>query len=108
MMGGIVGAMPIMEHETTGEGSSDSSGGAARSRTPGHDDSGASARHRTIATLVADRERRPHARGARSLARWRRRLLYQAGTIEVDLEISPSKIAGRLRLLGQVTTGEPS
>jgi hypothetical protein len=35
-------------------------------------------------------------------------LLYQAGTIEVDLEISPSKIAGRLRLLGQVTTGEPS
>jgi len=35
-------------------------------------------------------------------------LLYQAGTIELDLEISRSKIAGRLRLLGQVTTGEPS
>ena len=35
-------------------------------------------------------------------------LAVSSGTIDLDVEISRSKLPGRLRLLGQVTTGEPS
>src|SRR5215207_6720968 len=104
------GARPSMEHETTGARSCPDTaarGGACQSRALGGDAAGSLARRRAAAILVHDSEDGPHARGARSVARWRRRLLYQAGTIELDLEISRSKIAGRLRLLGQVATGEP-
>lgn len=61
----------------------------------------------TIATLMYDSECGPRSVGARSLVRWRRRLIYGVGGIEVDLEIGPSRGAGYLRLLGQVTTGAP-
>jgi hypothetical protein len=35
-------------------------------------------------------------------------LVYRAGTVEIDLEIGPSKADGYLRVLGQVMTGESS
>lgn len=63
-------------------------------------------RRSTILTLVFDSEYGPRDGGARSLLRWRRRLLYRAGTAEVDLEVRRSKTAGYLRMLGQVTTGQ--
>ncbi len=62
----------------------------------------------TIATLVYDSECGPRRRPARSLVRWRRRLVYRAGTVEIDLEIGPSRADGYLRVLGQVMTGESS
>jgi len=104
--------MPTMEDETTEARSAPDTaggGGASPPRTPQPKEagSGSSAQRRTIATLVYDSERGSHATGTRAIARWRRRLLYQAGAIEIDLEIRRSKIAGRLRLLGQATTGEP-
>jgi hypothetical protein len=33
--------------------------------------------------------------------------MYEAGGIEIDLEVGDSSIAGRLRMLGQVTASEP-
>ena len=35
-----------------------------------------------------------------------RRLLYRVEGTEIDLEIGPSQITGRLRMLGQVTADE--
>lgn len=58
---------------------------------------------RLVAVLVHDTRLRPHAVGARGAALGPARLRYAAGDVEVDLEVGDSSIAGRLRVLGQLT-----
>jgi hypothetical protein len=60
-----------------------------------------------VAALVYDNRLQPRIAGARSLAIEHPRLMYQAGGVEIDLEVGHSTIAGRLRMLGQVTASEP-
>jgi len=60
-----------------------------------------------VAALVYDNRVEPRAVGARAVAIDHPRLMYQAGGIEIDLEVGHSTIAGRLRMLGQVTATEP-
>lgn len=57
---------------------------------------------RLVAALVCDTRLQPRPVGARAVALEPRRLLYRADTTEIDLEIGPSQITGRLRMLGQV------
>lgn len=58
---------------------------------------------RLVAALVCDTHLQPRPVGARAVAVEPRRLLYRVGSTEIDLEIGPSQITGRLRMLGQVT-----
>ena len=107
------GAMPTMDDRTTEAGAAadiPTPGGSPPPSTPPLADDGlrSTAGPRTVAAPAYDSERCAGPTGTRALARWRRRLLYRAGRVEVDLQVGRSKIAGRLRLLGQVTTGEPS
>ncbi len=60
---------------------------------------------RLVAALVCDTRLQPRPVGARAVAVEPRRLLYRVGSTEIDLEIGPSQITGRLRMLGQVTAG---
>ncbi len=62
---------------------------------------------RLVAALVYDTRLRPRAAGARAIAGDELRLMYQAGGIEIDLEVTDSGIAGRLRMLGQVSAEPP-
>jgi hypothetical protein len=62
---------------------------------------------RLVAALVYDNRLQPRVAGARGIAIEHPRLLYQAGGVEIDLEVGQSTIAGRLRMLGQVTASEP-
>jgi hypothetical protein len=62
---------------------------------------------RLVAVLVHDTRLRPRASGARSPGVDRPRLLYEAGGVEVDLEVGEGSSPGRLRLLGQVTAAQP-
>jgi hypothetical protein len=61
---------------------------------------------RLVATLVYDSSLHPRGAGIRAVATGWPRLMYAAHGVEIDLEICPSSAAGRLRVLGQVTTGE--
>ena len=60
-----------------------------------------------VAALVYDNRLQMRVAGARSVAIEQPRLMYQAGGVEIDLEVGQSTIAGRLRMLGQVTASEP-
>jgi hypothetical protein len=60
-----------------------------------------------VAALVYDNRVQPRMVGARAVAFDHPRLMYQAGGVEIDLEVGNSTIAGRLRMLGQVTAAEP-
>jgi hypothetical protein len=60
---------------------------------------------RLVAALVCDTHLQPRPVGARAVAVEPRRLLYRVDSTEIDLEIGPSQITGRLRMLGQVTAG---
>jgi hypothetical protein len=63
---------------------------------------------RLVAALVYDNRLQPRVVGARSVGALETpRLMYQAGGVEIDLEVGDSTIAGRLRMLGQVTASEP-
>jgi hypothetical protein len=62
---------------------------------------------RLVAALVYDNRLQPRVAGARAVAIEHPRLMYQAGGVEIDLEVGHSTIAGRLRMLGQVTASEP-
>jgi len=62
---------------------------------------------RLVAALVYDNRLQPRAAGARAITFDQPRLMYQAGGVEIDLEVSESSISGRLRMLGQVTAEEP-
>ena len=62
---------------------------------------------RLVAALVYDNRLQPRIAGARAVAADHPRLMYQAGGVEIDLEVGNSTIAGRLRMLGQVTASEP-
>ena len=62
---------------------------------------------RLVAGLVYDNRLQPRVSGARAIAIEHPRLMYQAGGVEIDLEVGHSTIAGRLRMLGQVTASEP-
>lgn len=62
---------------------------------------------RLVAALVYDNRLQPRVSGARAIAIEHPRLMYQAGGVEIDLEVGHSTIAGRLRMLGQVTASEP-
>ena len=63
--------------------------------------------HHVVAVLVYDNRCAPRRLGARGVTVDHPRLLYQAGQIEIDLEVTPSQIIGRVRLLGQVTADAP-
>lgn len=60
-----------------------------------------------VAALVYDTRLQPRIAGARAVVVDHPRLMYQAGGVEIDLEVGHSTIAGRLRMLGQVTASEP-
>jgi len=62
---------------------------------------------RLVAALVRDTRLQPRPAGARAGAVAQHRRLYRAGGTEIDLEIGESRLAGRLRLLGQVTAQGP-
>jgi hypothetical protein len=63
---------------------------------------------RLVAALIYDNRVQPRIAGARSVGTLENpRLMYQAGGVEIDLEVGDSTIAGRLRMLGQVTANEP-
>ena len=66
---------------------------------------------RLVAVLVYDTRLRPQAAGAhaRGLERGTGppRLRYEAGGVEIDLEVGDSGLAGRIRLLGQVAAEGP-
>ena len=62
---------------------------------------------RLVAALVFDNRLQPRMAGARSVGLDHPRLMYEAGGIEIDLEVGDSSIAGRLRILGHVTASEP-
>ena len=64
-------------------------------------------RRRVVATAVYDNRLQPRPVGARAVGVDQLRLLYQAGALEIDLEVVNSPIEGRLRMLGQVTA-EPA
>ena len=59
---------------------------------------------RLAAALVSDTRLHPSAAGARARATEPPRLRYAAGGIEIDLEVGDGARAGRVDLLGQVTT----
>lgn len=61
---------------------------------------------RVVATLLRDTRLEARATGARALGPQPTRLLYQAGRVEVDLEVTHSEHPGRRRIVGQVTADE--
>ena len=61
---------------------------------------------RLVAALVYDNRLQPRPVGARSLDQGAPRLRYEAGGVEIDLELGDSTLAGRVHLLGQVAAGE--
>jgi hypothetical protein len=66
-----------------------------------------SAWRRLVADLAFDSRSQPRVAGARSASTTeRRRLLYQAGGVEVDLEIHGSPSGDHGGILGQVTASE--
>ena len=73
----------------------------------GQDEPRPSTWRRLVATLAYDNRYRPAPVGARGVTMDQPRLMYQAGGVEIDLEVGRSTIAGRLRMLGQVTAAEP-
>ena len=56
--------------------------------------------------LVHDTRRHARPAGARAVPSEHLRLLYQAGVVEIDLEVVDSSTDGRLRILGQVTADD--
>jgi len=60
---------------------------------------------RLVAVLAHDNRLHPGAAGARSVDPGPPRLLYQAGGVEIDLELGDSTLAGRVHVLGQVAAG---
>ncbi len=62
---------------------------------------------RLVATLICDTRLQVRTAGARSVDLDRPRLLYAAGGVEVDLEVSDDTLAGRVRVLGQVVANPP-
>jgi len=66
-----------------------------------------SAWRRVVAALIYDSQQHRRIAGARSVLMPRRRLLFEAAGVEIDLEVDQSRIAGRLRMLGQVTATDP-
>ena len=77
-------------------------------RTTPHrtDRHGASPRDPVVAALVYDSQQQPTIAGARSVRTPKRRLLFEVDGVEIDLEVTRSTTAGRLRLLGQVTADD--
>jgi len=73
----------------------------------GQDEPRPSTWRRLVATLAYDNRYQPAPVGARGVMMDQPRLMYQAGGVEIDLEVGRSTIAGRLRMLGQVTATEP-
>ena len=63
-------------------------------------------RRRVGATAVYDNRLQPRPVGARAVGVDQLRLLYQADTVEIDLEVTDSVAEGRLRMLGQVTADD--
>ena len=61
---------------------------------------------RVAAALVFDSRVQALPAGARAVGIDQLRLLYQAGAIEIDLEVAASAAEGRLRMLGQVTADD--
>ena len=57
---------------------------------------------RLVAALVYDNRQQPRTAGARAVDAGPPRLLYEAGGVEIDLELGDSSVAGRVHLLGQV------
>jgi hypothetical protein len=61
---------------------------------------------RMAAQLAFDSRRQPRVAGTRAVGLGHPRLMYEIDGVEIDLEVRPSSIAGRLRLLGQVTADD--
>ena len=61
---------------------------------------------RLEAALVYDSRQQPPGVGLRAVTAKLPRLMYAARDIEIDVQIRPSTLAGRVRLLGQVLQGE--
>ena len=61
---------------------------------------------RLVASLVYDSHLQVRPIGARGAGADHLRLMYQAGGIEIDLEVGESSTEGRLRMLGQITDGD--
>jgi hypothetical protein len=76
-----------------------------RSEDVGHADV-PSVWRRVVAALVYDNRVEPQLAGVRAVAIEQPRLMYQAAGVEIDLEVRDSRLAGRLRVLGQVTAGD--
>jgi hypothetical protein len=66
-----------------------------------------SAWRHVVAALIYDSQQHRQIAGARSFLMQQRRLLFEAAGVEIDLEVDQSQIAGRLRMLGQVTANDP-
>jgi hypothetical protein len=66
-----------------------------------------SAWRHVVAALIYDSQQHRQIAGARSVLMQQRRLLFEAAGVEIDLEVDQSQIAGRLRMLGQVTANDP-
>ena len=62
---------------------------------------------RLVAGLIYDNRLQPRPAGARSLDQGPPRLCYEAGGVEIDLELGDSALSGRVHLLGQVAASEP-
>ncbi len=61
-----------------------------------------------LATLMYDPRLHPRPVGARAVDVDGLRLRYEAGGVEIDLEIGAGSPAGRVRVLGQVTANAPN
>jgi hypothetical protein len=62
---------------------------------------------RLVAALAYDNRLQPRPAGARSLDQGPPRLCYEAGGVEIDLELGDSSLPGRVHLLGQVAASAP-
>ena len=60
-----------------------------------------------VAALVHDSQHHRQIAGARSVLMQQRRLLFEADGMGIDLEVDQSRIAGRLRMLGQIVAETP-
>ena len=60
---------------------------------------------RMAAALVFDSRLQVRPSGARAVGLDQLRLMYQAGAIEIDLEVTDGSTEGRRRMLGQITDG---
>src|SRR6266496_3418356 len=61
-----------------------------------------------VAALVHDSQHHRQIAGARSVLMQQRRLLFEADGMGIDLEVDQSRIAGRLRMLGQIVAETPA